>query len=66
MARYMYVVLKQTRLQKLRRHCPGEKEEEEEEEKEEEEKKEEEEILSVKTRPVNVPVKETSQSTKNP
>ena len=32
--------------------------------KKEEEK--EEEILSVKTRPVNVPVKETSQSTKNP
>ena len=45
-----------------------EKEEKEEEEKEEEkeEKEEEEEILSVKTRPVNVPVKETSQSTKNP
>ena len=57
MARYTYVVLKQTRFQKLRRHCPGEKEKEEEEE---------EEILSVKTRPVNVPVKETSQSTKNP
>ena len=56
MARYTYVVLKQTRLQKLRRHCPGEKEEEEKGE----------EILSVKTRPVNVPVKETSQSTKNP
>ena len=64
MARYTYVVLKQTRFQKLRRHCPGEMEEEGEEK--EEEEKEEEEILSVKTRPVNVPVKETSQSTKNP
>ena len=61
MARYTYVVLKQTRLQKLRRHCPGEMEEEEEEK-----EGKEEEILSVKTRPVNVPVKETSQSTKNP
>ena len=37
----------------------GEEEEEEEEEKKEEDEKEEEEILSVvKTRPVNVPVKE--------
>ena len=33
---------------------------------EEEEEEEEEDILSVKTRPVNVPVKSTSQSRKNP